>query len=385
MMTSEGCADRRNRLRDALPSDCDLLLIGAPEHLTYFAGLVVSPFVFRSAEAGAILAITQDRATLLADDMLGPFLADAHVDEVVATRWYDGKHSAPERRGLLVDTTLKFLSTLPAPKRVGVELGAVPSGVVAGLLAADPNLLIVDLTPLIRPLRRKKHADEVAVLKRSMRAGEAAQAAALAKVRPGMTEIDAYRIVQDAATAHLGEPAIVYGDFASGPRTWTERGGSPTNRVMEAGDLLLLDFSVIVGNYRGDFTNTFAVGGGPTAEQRRLFEACEAALKAGESALIAGNPARSVDQAVRRAFAERNLEAAFLSHSGHGLGLGHPEPPYFAPESSDTIEVGDVVAIEPGLYVEGVGGMRFERNYLVTDSGFETLSNHEIRIDQPSA
>ena len=76
------------------------------------------------------------------------------------------------------------------------------------------------------------------------------------------------------------------------------------------------------------------------------------------------------------------LDRYFPTHSGHGLGLGHPEPPYFVPESSDTLEVGDVVALEPGLYVEGTGGMRYERNYLITADGFETLSNHEIRIKQ---
>ena len=65
---------------------------------------------------------------------------------------------------------------------------------------------------------------------------------------------------------------------------------------------------------------------------------------------------------------------------GHGLGLGHPEPPYFVPESDETIVAGDVVAIRPGLYIPGEGGMRFERNYLVTPDGFATLSNHEIRI-----
>ena len=382
MLTAEGCAARRKRLWDALPSPCDLLLIGAPEHLTYFAGLVISPFVFRSTEAGALLALTPDHATLIADSMLGPFLASSHVEEIVAPTWYDGKHSAPERRGLLVKTALDQLASKCPGTRVGVELGAVSAGVIEGLKSARPNLEIVNLSPLIRPLRRRKHADEIATLMRSMKAGEAGQAAALAQLRPGMTEMDAYRIVQNAAMESLGQPAILYGDFASGPRTWTERGGSPTSRIIDKGDLILLDFSVIVDNYRGDFTNTFAVGGGPTVDQQRLFEACETALKAGESTLIAGNPARSVDQAVRRAFAASGLEHAFLSHSGHGLGLGHPEPPYFVADSTDTIEVGDVVAIEPGLYVDGVGGMRFERNYLVTEAGFETLSHHEIRIAQ---
>ena len=384
MLTAEGCAARRKRLWNALPAECDFLLIGAPEHLTYFAGLVVSPFVFRSTEAGAVLALKPDHATLIADDMIGPFLAASHTDEVVSPSWYNGKTSAPERRGLLVKTALNQLAAKFPGKRIGVELGAVPSGIVEGLRSSRTDLEIVDLSPLIRPLRRQKHDDEIAAMRRSMKAGEAGHAAALNQLKPGMTELDAYRIIQNAAVDSLGEPAILYGDFASGPRTWLERGGSPTLRRIEKGDLILLDFSVIHANYRGDFTNTFAVGGGPTAEQQRLFEACVAALKAGESALVAGNPARSVDQIVRREFASLGLEKAFLSHSGHGLGLGHPEPPYFTSESSDTIEVGDVVAIEPGLYVNDVGGMRFERNYLVTKSGFESLSNHEIRISQGS-
>ncbi len=165
-----------------------------------------------------------------------------------------------------------------------------------------------------------------------MRAGEAAQAAALAEIQPGMTELDAYLIVQRAAIAALGEQAIVYGDFASGPRCELEKGGPPTSRKIEPGDLLLLDFSVIVSGYRGDFTNTFAVGGGPTTRQRELFDACLGALSAGEARLKPGTAARDVDAAVRGHFAKLGLDHAFTSHSGHGLGLGHPEPPYFVPE-----------------------------------------------------
>ncbi len=204
-----------------------------------------------------------------------------------------------------------------------------------------------------------------------MRAGEAAQAAALAEVRPGMTELDACLIVHRAAGAALGDPAIVYGDFASGPRCEREKGGPPTSRIIEPGDLLLLDFSVIVYGYRGDFTNTFAVGGGPTARQRALFDACLGALRAGEARLKPGTAARDVDAAVRGHFASLGLDHAFTSHSGHGLGLGHPEPPYFVPESTDSLVEGDVVALEPGLYIVGEGGMRFERNYVITSDGFE--------------
>jgi Xaa-Pro aminopeptidase len=381
MLTAEGCAARRERLWAALPAHCELLIVGDPSHLTYFAGYASSPFVFRTVESGALLLLDPGRATLVADDMLGPFLDRAFVDERVAPVWYDGQHTAPYRRGQLVESTLNRLTSMPG-RRLGIELASVPVGVVQGLRAARSQLEIVDIGPLVRPLRRAKHADEIDLLRRSMRAGEAGLAAALENVRPGMTELDVYLIVQNAAMSELGEQVIVYGDFASGPRCAREKGGPPTSRKIEPGDLLLLDFSVIVSGYRGDFTNTFAVGGGPTPDQRALFEACVGALHAGEAALKPGMAARDVDSAVRGHFAALGLDQYFSTHSGHGLGLGHPEPPYFVPESSDTLQVGDVVALEPGLYVEGKGGMRYERNYLITADGSETLSNHEIRIAQ---
>ncbi len=323
MLTAEGCAARRERLWGALPAPCDVLIVGDPSHLTYFAGYAPSPFVFRTVESGALLLLEPGRATLVADDMLGPFLERAFVDERVAPAWYDGKHSAPYRRGQLVESTLRRLATMRGG-RLGVELAAVPVGVVEGLRAARPQLEIVDIGPLIRPLRRAKHADEIDLLRRSMRAGEAGLAAALKNVRPGMTELDVYLIVQNAAMTELGEQVIVYGDFASGPRCASEKGGPPTSRRIESGDLLLLDFSVIVSGYRGDFTNTFAVGGGPTPGQRELFDACVGALHAGEAALKPGTAGRDVDAAVRGHFASLGLDAVF--HVSFGPRAGPRAP-----------------------------------------------------------
>jgi Xaa-Pro aminopeptidase len=381
MLTAPGCAARRERLWAALPAPCDVLVAGDPSSLVYLAGYLPSPFVFRTVESGALLVMERSQATLVADDMLAPFLDAAFVDERVAPVWYDGNHSAPYRRGQLAKSAAVHLARLPA-RRVGAELASVPAGVIEYLRAIRPGIELVDIGPTILSLRRAKDPDEIEILKRSMRAGEAAQAAALAEIRPGMTELDAFLMVQKAAAKAAGEPVIVYGDFASGPRCEREKGGPPTSRTIARGDLLLLDFSVVVDGYRGDFTNTFAVGDGPSVRQRELFEACLGALKAGEDALKPGTPARDVDAAIRGHFASLRLDHAFTSHSGHGIGLGHPEAPYFVPQSTDTLLEGDVVALEPGLYIEGEGGMRYERNYRITRGGFETLSNHELRIQQ---
>jgi Xaa-Pro dipeptidase len=379
MLTAEGCAARRKRLWDALPSACDALVVRDPHHLIYFANYAQSPFVFRSIDAGALLVLTPDRAILVSDNLTEMFSKRATVDEVVAPVWYNGKKSAPHRQGLLVRSTLSVLAKVPG-QRIGVEAASVPSGLVEGLRGARPHLEIVDLDPVIRPLRRSKDPDELALIARSIRAGEAGHAAALQGIKPGMTELEAYLLIQGAAIEALGEQAIVYGDFVSGTRCEIEHGGPPSERTIGKGELFLLDYSVVVCGYRGDFTNTFVVDGTPSDRQRALFDACVDAIGAGEAVLRPGTSGRAVDVAVRGHLASLGLAEAFPSHSGHGLGLGHPEPPYFVPQSDDTLVAGDVVALEPGLYIPGVGGMRFEHNYLITPGGFERLTNHRLTL-----
>src|SRR5208282_4238792 len=138
-------------------------------------------------------------------------------------------------------------------------------------------------------------------------------------------------------------------------------GGLACTPGARRGDLFLLDFSVVVDGYRADFTNTFVVGDEPTPRQFELYEICMEALAAGEALLCPDVPAAQVDAVVRH-FAANGLDGHFPSHTGHGPGLGHPEPPYLVPESIDTLQAHDMVALEPGLFLPGVGGMRFKRD-----------------------
>ena len=374
MLTPQGCAQRRKRLWDTLPVDCETVILGDPATLIGLANYAVSPFVFRSCDASAVLILKRDKAILVTDSMARTFADQAFVDEVVAPTWYDGKHAAPHRRVWLVRSALAALAKI-AGTRFGIEIGSVPAGIVH----EGSSVIAIDDT--VRKLRRAKDDDEVALIRKSIAAGEAGHAAALIGIHPGMTELDAFLLVQTACNEAAGHQVVVYGDFVSGHRVETQHGGPPTLRKIEAGDLFLLDYSVVVHGYRGDFTNTFAVGGKPSDGQKRLFHACLEAMEAGERVLKAGVAAAAVDRAVRGSIASNGLLDAYPSHSGHGLGLSHPEPPYFVPESDETVVAGDVVAIEPGLFVDGVGGMRFERNYLVTSDGFEMLTHHKLTLE----
>lgn len=379
MLTADGCKARRHRLWDRLAEKPDWMVLAGPPHLMYFANYYQSPFVFRSTGAGAVLILSRDGSSVLvADNLLQPFCDKAFVDEVMAPVWYRGVESASHREAFLVKNTLERLSKCRGGV-FGIEGAQVPAGIVEGLRGARSPANFINIDPVIRELKRQKDPDELALLRRSMKAGEAGLAAGMRDIRPGMTELDAYLLVQQAAIREAGEQAIVYGDFLSGPRC-EEISGPPTNRKIEKGDLFLLDFSTVIFHYRADLANTFVVGGKATERQRNLYQACVEAMQAGERLLRAGVQAKEVYRAVRGVLEIKQLERNFPGHAGHGIGLGHPEPPYLVPERSETLMAGDVLTLEPGQYIKGVAGMRYERNYLITETGFELLSHHAIAI-----
>jgi len=212
-----------------------------------------------------------------------------------------------------------------------------------------------------------------------MRATEAGHAWARQHVQPGMTELDVYNGIFAACSTAAEMPAIVYGDFAVSPGT-KRRGGMATTRTIQSGEMLILDFSVVLQGYRSDFTNTLVVGAEPNAEQQMMFNLCVAAMAAGEAELKAGAACLKVYEAVRGVFESKQIAKAFPHHAGHGLGISHPEAPFFVSQANETLIAGDVVTLEPGLYIDDVGGIRIEHNYLITDSGFERLSQHTIAL-----
>jgi Xaa-Pro aminopeptidase len=191
--------------------------------------------------------------------------------------------------------------------------------------------------------------------------------------------MDVYLEVQRRALEELGAPGLVYGDFRAVNADDPKRGGLPTDYVLQEGDLFILDYSVLLGGYRSDTTNTIAVSG-PNAEQQRLFEDCVNSLKAGEEKLLPGMPAKDIFAAAEQRFLDEGYEPSPPRHMGHGLGLGHPEPPIIVPESSDVLAAGDVVTLEPARYIKGIGGVRVEHNYLITEEGFKRLSHQELAL-----
>ena len=385
MLTEQGCRARRSRLWKLTAAEVEWIVITQPRHLTYFAAFAPSPFVFNSQNAEAALILGRDgSAILVADNVQEPFLNAAFATEKVMPVWYRCVESPDHRSELFVRTVLDVLQKCAlhdgTSNSLGYEAASCSAAIVAGLRTTCPALRLTNVDQFVNQLRRAKDADEVNLIRTSLKAATAALKAAMSDVRSGMTELDVYRLVQRVAGEAAGRQVLVYGDFVSGSRC-QQIGGPPSSKVIQSGELVLLDFSVVIDGYRGDFCNTFVWDGIPSPRERELYDACFAAMQAGEQVLRAGIPCRDVFTAVRNKLVERKVAEFFPHHAGHGVGLGHPEPPFLVPESSETLAVGDVITLEPGVYVPDVAGMRYERNYLITETGYELLSDHPIRID----
>jgi len=379
MLSKSGCEARRQQLWNTVPAEVNWLLVADPRHVNYLSGFLVNPFSFSGGERGLLLLERNAGTTLLADNFAFRSAAGpAYVDETVTEKWYDHKHSVINRDHALFET-VKSIAPRLAGKTGLIEAEWLPAQVWPLLNAATISSE-TDLGTVLRGLRRQKHPDEVELLRQAMRATEAGHARAREVVRPGISEWDVYHAVQSAVLASLERPAIVYGDFRATNAEHPKQGGLPTGYLLQPGDLFILDYSVVVDGYRSDFTNTLAVAE-PTAEQQRIFDTCLLGMQAGEATLKAGVPAKQVFRNVCNALDEQTGQPDSLTHhAGHGIGLAHPEPPILVPDSTDTLVAGDVVTLEPGLYVDGVGGVRIEHNYLVTETGFERLSQHTIAL-----
>lgn len=377
MLTADGCCARRFRLWDSLPIEYEWVLIADPRHVHYFSNFWVNPISFSTCERGLLLLERSGKATLLADNMtFRSKVAEPFIDEQRIAPWYDHKHSVMNRDHVLF-AQLKSLKPLLQATRGLVEGEWLPVTVCDEFeLGIESRAL--ELGSIIRLLRRQKEPDEIALLERCMRACEAGHRRALQYIKPGITDLDLYLEVSQAAQSAAGLPCVVYGDFRSVNAATPKRGGAPVNEVLNNGDLFILDDSVVIGGYRSDFTNTLAVGN-PTPEQLEIFETAQAALLAAEEKLAAGVRAAEVYEAASRIIIEAG-HMPLVHHCGHGLGLGHPEPPILVPNSEDVLMSGDVITLEPGLYVEGIGGVRLEHNYLITESGARRLSQHELRL-----
>lgn len=235
----------------------------------------------------------------------------------------------------------------------------------------------VDLGPALLALRRHKDPDEVELLRHAVRATEAAYVRARELLAPGRNEVELFAELQAAAVCAAGEAIGSFGnDFQS-----NAPGGPPRQREVQAGELAVFDLGVEVRGYRSDLCRTFAVNGEPTDAQRDANQRVIDALAFVEKTVRPGVRCRTLFDDVKTMLEDNGRGWTFFHHLGHGIGLSAHEAPRLNPNWDDTFDAGDVFTAEPGLYGEPLhAGIRLEHNYLVTETGVETLSSYPLDL-----
>ena len=347
---------RMGRLRDRLAdSGVDAAVIVEPANVRWLTGFAGSNGTVVVLGSGAALLVTDSRYAEQAPAQLAAAGCSDEVEVVVARR---AAHAVAERLGGVA--------------RLGLEDSVAWSEQIRWSEAVDAET--VPLTEAVEELRAVKDPSEVARMQAAARIADEALAATEPMLRPGATEAQLQQALDDAIRA-AGSSGPAYDTIvASGPNSALPH-ARPTDRQLQAGDLVIVDVGATVDGYRSDMTRSFVLGE-PDQEAEAMLELVGRSQSAGVEAVRPGVEAGDIDAVCRSIIEEAGMGEAFVHGSGHGVGLDVHELPRVTSGSSAVLEPGNVLTVEPGVYLPGVGGARVEDLLVVTDDGCRPLTRH---------
>lgn len=337
-------ARRLDELRARLPEEeLDALLVSHPPNFRYLTGFTGS---------AGLLLVDRERALLLVDSRYEGQARDEAGDGVEVRLAEDGLRDA------VADELSGDRSGV-----VGYEAHRVTVRDARRLEEESAGAEWRETGGIVEELRARKEPGEIELLREAARVASRALVEVLGLVEAGATEIEvAAELDYRLRRGGTGPPAFD-SIVASGARSALPH-ARPSGREIREGDLVLFDFGATVEGYCSDVTRTVVVGRA-RPWQREVHEAVRAARGAALSAVEPGRPAADVDAAARAALEERSVEGAFGHSVGHGIGLEVHEKPSLSGRSDDILHAGNVVTIEPGVYLHGRGGVRLEDDVVV--------------------
>jgi Xaa-Pro aminopeptidase len=256
-----------------------------------------------------------------------------------------------------------------------VLLGSISTKTRAGLERMSQSLELCDRPDVPLSLQRKKEDGEIEAIRHAVAVAEEGVRAAHTALIEGVTEL---RVAAEATHAMMCQGAGLWFTtiVASGPRSCFPD-ASPSRRAIAAGDMCFVDVGPLLNDYAGDLTRSFVLGE-PSSQQEYLFQVTREAQVRTMARVREGISAEELYLTSLGMFEASGLGGHFPHHAGHGLGLLGACPPFLSPGSMDTLCVGDVITIEPGAYVAGIGGCRVEDVVIVTRTGYERVSSLDL-------
>ena len=258
--------------------------------------------------------------------------------------------------------------------RVGVEEKSLTLGIWQSLREASPGSEHLSLEGWLLPLRAVKTEEELTRIREGFRLTTIGHEAGRNAVRLGQREIDVWTEVQTAVEREAGKWMQMGNDCIVGHRP-ANMSAAPLDFEIIANDSFILDLSVVVDGYWTDSCATYYVEQ-PTAQQVEMHKFVEEALAYAVSLIRPGEVAKEVDHKVRSFMVAGGYEV-YPHHTGHGIGLTGHEAPRIVPYNQEQFQEGNVIMLEPGIYIPGVTAIRLEDAFLVTADGTEQLSHHD--------
>ncbi len=341
-MIRKRIANVRKKLDDL---ELDAFLVSLPSNIRYLSGFTGS---------NALLIISQRRQLLLTDSRY----RQQSKQEVRGYRVVvsdDGLFGTIARESLLA----RF-------RRVGFEGNHLSYTAYQNLKKLFPGIRFLPKVSLVESVAAVKDASEIESIRKAVRITDRVFRDILGMIRPGVRELEiaaeiSYRQRMEGAERDAFDVIV-----SSGWRSALPHGRASAKRI-RAGELVTLDFGCSVDGYHSDLTRTVAVG----STGRRAREIYRIVLDAQERAIEAvrsGLSARELDEVARRYIRSRGYERYFGHSLGHGLGLQVHELPKVSSRSKDTLQAGNVISIEPGIYLPNFGGVRIEDDVLVANA-----------------
>lgn len=266
-------------------------------------------------------------------------------------------------------------------KRIGVELRQLRLLEFRYVKNAAPEADFPDASDVLAQLRLRKDKTEVEAMRRAVQIAQSALEATIPLIKIGMTEKELSAELVMQLFKHGSEPEMPFSPIVSSGPNSANPHASPSERKLQAGDLLVVDWGAAHGGYISDLTRTFAVGE-VDAEYAKIHKIVQEANAAGRAASKPGVPCASVDKAARDVIEKAGYGKYFTHRTGHGIGMEGHEDPYMRGDNMQLLEPGMAFTVEPGIYLAGKNGVRIEDNVVITESGADVLSDmpREMRV-----
>jgi Xaa-Pro dipeptidase len=357
-------------------SGLDAVALNPGPTLTYLTGLhfhlMERPVVLLVAP-GQVPALVLPQLEMLKVEQI-PYSVQAFAYGENPSEWEAVFRNATQ--ALALDTR-----TGTSGKRIGVEPRQMRLLEFRYVKSSAPEADYPDASNVLGPLRLRKDRNEIAAMRKAVKVAQNALEDTIPLIKIGMTEKELAAELVVQLLKHGSEPELPFAPIVSGGPNSANPHAGPTERKLQAGDLLVIDYGATADGYISDLTRTFAVGQ-VEPEYEKIHKIVQEANAAGRAAGRPGVPCAAVDKAARDVIESAGYGQYFTHRTGHGIGMEGHEEPYMRGDNMQLLEPGMAYTVEPGIYLPGRNGVRVEDNVVVTETGSESLSDmpREIRV-----